>query len=302
MFGRRAGLITRAGGSSAPAMISDPDEVLSIDEFVDGDVVGRSGSQLTTFTAAELAALVEPELSLPAAGSDWSSRPSYLGAASAIDDEFDGNSSANYTFSPTVSGSAIAPYTTTATNPRVSWAGVRSSCLTIQPPDNVHAYMSRAHTPPSDGWWWVRAVVNPSQSTPTATNQTLLALYLATDGTVSNHFVGVALGPQLASGTAYSAMAYRNHTAGSAQIGGVLWAAGSVARHTQIWIQKNSGTYHFYSASDSLDWYYHGSIAYSGNTLDTLVFDCFNDGGLPGTNLINIDFIRHGTTADTILP
>ncbi len=263
-------------------------------------VLGELASDGTKrkFTAQSIADLA----SGGGAAQGWEERPSYLGAASAIDDEFTADSSASYTFSPTVSGSAIAPYTTTATNPRVSWAGVRSSCLTIQPPDNAGVFMSRAHTPPTDGWYWARFTVNPNSGAIGATNQTYAALYLATDGTVSDHFVGVTVGALNAGGSGYLAMASRNHTAGAANIGGVAHAAASAARHTQVWIQKNSGTYYFFTASDSLDWFYHGSIAYSGNTLDTLVINTFNDGGSPGTNLINIDFIRHGTTASTILP
>jgi hypothetical protein len=63
-WGRYGLLPSSGGGSGTATAIEDPDEVLTIGQFTDGLPVARDGTELTSMSAADLAALVEPELDI----------------------------------------------------------------------------------------------------------------------------------------------------------------------------------------------------------------------------------------------
>jgi hypothetical protein len=228
----------------------------------------------------------------------YSARPSYMGAASAYDDEFTTDTSANYTFSPTVSGSAVDPYATVATNPRVSWAGVRSTCLTVQPADATSCFMYRSITLDANCWLWARVTVEGAASRAvSATDCTNFIFGLGAEPNLTGHYVYVMLGTTESGGTDYASLAFRNHTAGSGAIGNNIVQVNNtgLAIMTQAFIQKVADVYYCFSAGDEGCWRYHGSVTYSGNTLDNLFIRFYDDGGVPGSTLLNLDFIRYGT-------
>lgn len=228
----------------------------------------------------------------------WLSRPAAYGAASSYDDEFTSDTSGSWSASPSLSGTAIAPYSTISTNPRVSWASPRASCLTLQPADNTNCFISKPITLDTDCWLWARATCEGAANrVVSGTVQTYIGFGFGTDGTLTNHFLMTYIGALTTAGSDVSALAQFNHTAGFGNIGEPVYQLNSTnsPEITQVFIQKVSSNYHFFAATDEMAWHYLGTKAYSGNTLDTLVLQSFDDGGAPGSNLINVDFVRYGS-------
>lgn len=295
MLGGRYGMIPGSSAVAVPATtLQDPDEVLSLDDFVDGDVVGRTGNQLTTFTAAELAAIVEPELSIDSG----SSRPDYLGAASAHDIEFASVSplgSPGYSLSVAASGTAIDAYATVASNPRVSWAGaLRPGFGLIQPHNNTEIYLSKTGlTLASDCWVWARClIVNETRSAPDANEEHRWTLALSTDATYTD-LIGIHVGDVQASVDASSLFVKYTAGVGSAPGTQTNWAQGTVPQITQTFIQKNGTTYHAWARNADLSWTYLGSTTHAAS-IDTIMITYYTHGGSPGSGLFMNSFLRYG--------
>jgi hypothetical protein len=235
-------------------------------------------------------------------GTAWSSRPASWGGAHAYDDEFTADTTANYTFSPSLSGSAIDPYATITTNPRVGKQTINPSYLSCQIADATSCWMAKPVTLDTNCAVWLRYVWHSMPSGQSIDSDTYHAIWFGLSETTTiesstEHYVAVQMGPNEASATDYAVSSRRRVGGGAAVIGGMTMTnpvnAMGAGNFTQILIQKQTDNYKFYVATDSLNWYYLGSYDFSGNTLDHITMLFQDDDGLPGSTVGHLDFIRY---------
>jgi hypothetical protein len=168
----------------------------------------------------------------------------------------------------------------------------------MQPADATSCFFSRAITLDTDCWLWFRATCEWQSQKGIASNiQTQFLCGFAEQADLAAHYVYINVGQTEAGGVDYAATAGKSDGGGAALVGlGVLAQTGQpIPGITQGFIQKNGADYYFFAGNDDGIWSYIGTHTFAGNTLDTLLLRGFDDGGTPGSSLINVDFVRYGT-------
>jgi hypothetical protein len=222
------------------------------------------------------------------------------GSPHAKTDEFTADTSANWTFSPTVSGSAIDIYNTITTNPRVSWNTARTSHLTIQPADATFCTMSQSQTVDTNASLWFRCMPSQQTTAASATIQNYSMVYMAADGNFSGDGIYVVI--QQFATTGPRARFAKIISGVTTEIGTSPVFATQPFPITHGLIQKTGSNYYGWVANETGNWLYLGTTTYAGNTLDNIGMAFFDDGGLPGSRVSYVDFFRYTATTLNPLP
>jgi hypothetical protein len=223
----------------------------------------------------------------------WWSQPVSPGA---IDDEFTADTSGNWSFSPSLSGSAIDPYATISVNPRVSWNTRRSSHLAFQTADATDCKMYRSITLDTDCFIWFRCAAGWQDGTAVgATTQNSVTMYLSEDsGLFINHYVSISPFTVASGGTSHVGLFGKKDSGGTnSNIGDTIGSTNHPHPIEFAGLQKIGSVFHGWVANSAGSWLYLSSFTYSGNTLDTIGFNFYGDGETPGSHVFFMDFVRY---------
>jgi hypothetical protein len=228
---------------------------------------------------------------LATTGQWYDTRPTAWGAAHAYDDEFAAASlDAQWTWSTAPSGTIDRFAVNTSGAPYVAYATQKSSCLSWQGMDNAGPFISQAVTLDTNCVLWVRFEMQHQNLSPTSTDFSWLQMAVGTDTTFAD-YVSVISGRVDSGAGDYDFWGLRRISGANATIGSRTWATGSVPYNHMI-LEKIGTTYHAWGGTDSRLWHYFGSITHA-STMANLMLRFYNDGNLPGTGVVDIDFIRY---------
>lgn len=234
----------------------------------------------------------------------WMERPSYLGAPSVYDDHFTGASlDAKWTPRTSFSASAIDPYALIATNPRVDYAGIHPSCLTVQVHDASTMSISQTIALATDCWVWARAIAaNRRVMTPGSIDYSFWGVGLHADANdFSADYLDLTLGPQDNGGGDFLLNLIKRQSGSTTFPVTAQTYTEAVEQFTQAFLQKISNTYHVYARQDGGVWRYFGSTTHTGSTLDNLVIRWSCDGATY-SSIFHQDFVLYGTGKPVLPP
>jgi len=217
---------------------------------------------------------------------------------SSFDDRFSaGSLDAKWTPNTAFSGSAIDPYATIATNPRVAYGTIIPGYLSVQPIDNTNFILSQAITLAADCSVYFECAWSDNNVAWSGTNYGQIGLGLATDAAATeNVFVYPLVN---VTGSNFLGAAFDHQDSGGyGRVGEV--SSGSTTLRTMQWcagrIQKRTNTYDAYVYDRAGNRTHLGSVAFTGGaTLDTLLLACKCDGGVPGTRIFHFGDVRYQT-------
>jgi hypothetical protein len=241
----------------------------------------------------------------------WATRPARFGASSDIDDEFDSDTSANYTligasFSGTITQDAFV-----TASPRVGWAGtaneIRPSHVSIQAADVVDTFLSRSKTLDTNCWIWARAVITSRiVSAPTGgSNEQFVGLYLNDNfATFANTFNVATGAPVTAGPITHRALCQYRESAGTFAVAGSIGFSSfqTSSLGTQFFIKKVGSVLKGYISDDQLSWVKLGQRSFAGTMPNKVGLRVYEDGAnTDGSMIVHWDFLRYGT-GDVVLP
>ena len=235
----------------------------------------------------------------------WETRPSYLGAASVYDDEFDADSSASYSTDGTV-GSNAPTTGITVTSGDVRRAYGNGSHL-LQPVDNTVFQEYSTFANPTNCWIWMRCVPlgRPGRYQLGVGSGTWYGwgVYLGQHATnFTDDFVALLVGAIPSGGNHFSALGTRRSGGSSAAFEGVLDNVnyGMLCPWTQLWLQKTGTVYTFYVGRDVGTWASLGATTgYNypgGQNLQYLRRRYHSVDSTQPTAVFDTSFIRYGAT------